>query len=208
MSEITITYFGHSCFKVTCNNKSILFDPYEDNNVPGLTLKRGIRVGNVYCSHEHGDHNARELVQSLNSTPFPVTYLTVPHDDCNGTKRGFCHVTFVDVDGITIAHLGDIGRLPTQDEYDALCKAQVILIPCGGYYTIDAKQSKQIIETCKPKLTILMHYRDGEIGYPVLEDIKDIQSIFPTLERLDTTTIHIQKDKLSLPRIITLQIEH
>lgn len=206
MSDILITYFGHSCFQVTCNNKSILFDPYADNNVPGLKLPRNISVSNVYCSHEHADHNAKDLVHALHTQPFPITLLTVPHDDANGLKRGFSNITFANVDGTIIAHLGDIGCLPTEDEYAQLKQADVILIPCGGYYTIDAKQAQKIIDFCNPKLTILMHYKDGDIGYEVLQDIKDIQEIIPTLERLDTTSITIDKNRLS-HRIITLQIQ-
>jgi len=56
MSEIEIAYYGHSCFKVCYRGNSILFDPYEDDSVPGLKLPEGMTADAVYCSHDHADH--------------------------------------------------------------------------------------------------------------------------------------------------------
>ena len=75
-----ITYYGHSCFLVEENNSRILFDPYEDESVPGLTLSKDISVDAVYCSHEHADHNAAHLVHTENKDPFPKEFIVVPHD--------------------------------------------------------------------------------------------------------------------------------
>lgn len=204
MKEITITDYGHACYKVECGADSILFDPYADDNVPGLRLPRGIRVSKVYCSHGHGDHNARELVEetAILKDPFEIEFITVPHDDCDGTKRGMNEITIVNVEGTKVVHFGDIGRLPDEEEYDALKGADIIFIPCGGHFTIDAVQAKEIIERLQPSLSILMHYRSDSFGYDVLAHINEIASLFANLEQLPGSTYVY--DGSEQGRIITL----
>lgn len=204
---ITITYYGHSCFKVENENHSVVFDPYEDGSVPGLKLPSGIHADVVYCSHAHADHDASSLItKTSDRDPFPVHKITVPHDDANGTKRGLTDITFVTIDHVTIAHLGDIGRMPTKEEYEQLGKADVLMIPCGGYFTIDAKQAEEILTHVHAKLNILMHYREGSRGYDVLSDIKDIQKVIPELKHLNESSVsfdenHIPEETITLEPI-------
>lgn len=77
MREIKVEWFGHSCFRIRKDGYAIVFDPYEDDNVPGLKLEI-LTANEVFTSHEHGDHNAREkvkLVKAYGETPFQVTHL-------------------------------------------------------------------------------------------------------------------------------------
>ena len=191
MKEIRITGYGHACFGIQCGGKSILFDPYKTGSVPGLDLPDGRTADRVYCSHEHGDHNARELVRetSPGCDPFPIRFLTVPHDDADGAKRGMNRISIADVNGTVVVHMGDIGRLPTEQEYEELKQADVLMIPVGGYYTIDAVQAKEIIDTVDAGLTILMHYRCGDMGYDVLQELSDIQKIIPEAECTEKSAV-------------------
>ena len=199
-----ITYYGHSCFLVEENNSRILFDPYEDESVPGLTLSKDISVDAVYCSHEHADHNAAHLVHTENKDPFPKEFIVVPHDHHDGKKRGMNRMTIVNIHGIRLAHLGDIGRLPTKEEYEKL-NVDILLIPSGGYYTINALEAKEIIDTIDAGLTILMHYRNEKQGYDVLEEIHDIMQIeIPSIMQIDSSTIEINQQLLNTHSIITL----
>ncbi len=203
---VKIEYFGHSCFEVSGANGSIVFDPYSDGSVPGLKLPNDMTADAVYCSHGHGDHNAEHLVEkSGHGDPYHVEKITVPHDDAEGSKRGLTKITFVDVDDITVAHLGDIGRLPLDQEYKELAKADVVMIPCGGFYTIDSSQAQEIIDHLKkPALKILMHFRDGAIGYDVLESIGDVMQTISDAEYLEESEIVL--DPKAVPnRIITLK---
>ena len=113
-------------------------------------------------------------------------------------------MTVVNIHGIRLAHLGDIGRLPTKEEYEKL-NVDILLIPCGGYYTINALEAKEIIETVNAGLTILMHYRNGKQGYDVLEDIHDImQNTIPSLKQIASSTLDINQHLLDSHSIITL----
>lgn len=201
---IKITYYGHACFKVVDGKESIVFDPYANNSVPGLKLPDNINANVVSCSHQHGDHNAKELINITNNHySFKVEKLTVPHDDKNGELRGFSDITIITMDNKKIVHFGDLGRDLTEKEYQLLESADIIMIPCGGYYTIDAKQAKSIITKLKAKVNILMHYRQNDIGYDVLSDLDTIKKEFNILiEKQDSTYIY---DPNSNGIIITLK---
>ena len=101
MDKIRVLYYGHSCFALRTGGGSVVLDPYEDGSVPGLRLPRGLTADVVYCSHDHSDHNAAQLVGLTGRpAPFPVSYLTVPHDDADGRKRGLTKLTFISACGI------------------------------------------------------------------------------------------------------------
>ncbi|MDY4049407.1 MAG: MBL fold metallo-hydrolase [Eubacterium pyruvativorans] len=206
MANVRIQYFGHACFKVSTEKGSAVFDPYEDGSVPGTTLPRNMEADAVFCSHDHHDHNGTERVKLTGrSCPFDVSFLTVPHDDANGEKRGFCRFTFLEAGGITVAHLGDLGRLPEENEYEKLSQADVLLMPCAGYYTIDAGQTKEMLgKLKKPSLKILMHYREGERGYDVQKSISEVMEIIPEVHRMQETEITV--DARDVPdQVITLR---
>ena len=191
MKPVTIISYGHACFKVICGSDSVLFDPYADDSVPGLKLPASISASKVYCSHGHSDHNARSLITETDplSDPFHAVFLSVPHDDAEGTKRGFSDITILDAWGTKIVHFGDIGRLPEDDEYEKLKGADIVMIPVGGFYTIDARQAAAIVRRLHPKLTILMHYRTDTSGYDVLAHIDDVRKAFPQTEVLSQSGI-------------------
>ncbi|MGN1381270.1 MAG: MBL fold metallo-hydrolase [Eubacterium sp.] len=208
MGTAVIKYYGHSCFKISSDAGSVILDPYEDGSVPGTLLPPGLKADAVYCSHDHHDHNAAEMVQLTGKEePFPASFITVPHDDADGKKRGLCRMTFLQTGGLTIAHLGDLGRLPSDEEYEKLTQADILLVPCAGYYTIDSAQAKTILARMKtPSLKILMHFRDGKRGYDVQEDIQDIMKVIPGVKRLRESEITI--DSADVPdEVITLEPE-
>lgn len=114
-------------------------------------------------------------------------------------------MTFLEADGITIAHLGDLGRIPTESEYEKLQQADVLLMPCAGYYTIDADQTKEILARLKtPSLKILMHFREGERGYDVQKTIFEVMQIIPDVHRLPQTEIEIDPENIP-DEVITLE---
>ena len=204
MSEIEIAYYGHSCFKVCYRGNSILFDPYEDDSVPGLKLPEGMTADAVYCSHDHADHNAEHLIHTSGINPFPLFRASVPHDDQGGRMRGFCDMTFLKVGTVTVVHMGDIGREPNEEEYEALQRADVLMIPVGGYYTIDSTMASKIIDRIGAKLNILMHFRKGAYGYDVLDTIDHVKESFPDLKQMPMERIVF--DEMHVPdEIITLE---
>ncbi len=205
MDEITVTYYGHSCFQVSWHGASVLFDPYQHGSVPGLELPGGIEADACYCSHGHADHNARNLVKVTgNRDPFPVTRMEVPHDEVGGRKRGMNQVTLVTCGNVTLAHLGDYGRLPTAPEYEVLRRAQVLFVPCGGFFTIGPQEAKELIRRAGAHLAILMHFRTGKQDYEVLSDISHIRKVFEGIDERKGSVFTFDGDAVPTG-VVTLQ---
>ncbi len=189
MGDIIITYYGHSCFKASCDKGSVIFDPYENNSVPGLRLPENLAADMVLCSHSHSDHNASGLVSSSGNNCFDVDVVTVPHDNEGGAKRGMNDISIVHMDGKRIAHFGDIGRMPTSSEYDILKGLDLAMIPVGGFFTIDIRQALDIVRCIKPKKVIFMHFRRDDTGYNVLSDIDQLDREYDSIRLLPQSEI-------------------
>ena len=189
-----LQYLGHSSFLLTADNGwKCVFDPYADDSVPGLKLPE-VTADDVVVSHGHSDHNAVYLVKRQESKipcPYTITVLKTDHDDQQGALRGKNDITILKSDQEKIVHCGDLGRKLTLQEIEALRQADAIMIPCGGYYTIDATTARDMIEAIRPKLTVLMHYRRGDVGYDVLSSLDDVCAIIPNVQILKQTEVEI-----------------
>jgi L-ascorbate metabolism protein UlaG (beta-lactamase superfamily) len=174
MEPVKIEYFGHACFRLSQAGRRIVLDPYADGSVAGCPPLR-LEAEAVYCSHDHGDHNAVQCV-TLTGQPAPkcaVTELETDHDDAGGKLRGKNIIRIFDFDGLRIAHFGDLGRLLTAEEIAQLRDLDCALIPVGGYYTIDAATAAEVAASVAPRLIIPMHYRTEQSGLPVIAFLED-----------------------------------
>lgn len=191
MEEVQITYIGHSCFAFRYRGQRIVLDPYADGSVPGLADVR-LEAEYVYCSHFHGDHGFTEGVtlKPAAAPAFTVEELDTDHDDVGGAKRGRNTVRIFHFGKLRVAHLGDLGRLPTEAEYARLSGVDCLLIPVGGFFTIDAVQAKEIVDNVRPRVTVPMHYRSKFGGFDVIAPLEDFTKLFPAVERGgDTLTL-------------------
>ncbi|NUM25855.1 MAG: MBL fold metallo-hydrolase [Candidatus Buchananbacteria bacterium] len=165
-----INWHGQSCFKLVGDKTTVITDPF-DNSI-GLRAPR-LAGDIVTISHDHGDHNNVEGVKGLNQTePFiikgPGEYeyknvfvygIASFHDNERGAKRGTNIIYRIEIDGITITHLGDLGHLLENEQLEKIEGTDILLIPVGGDYTIDGKQATKIISELEPRIVIPMHYR-------------------------------------------------
>ena len=173
-----ITYYGHSCFTLETEGYIIALDPY-DEHVPGYKPLE-IEACAVYCSHGHSDHCAVDKVQLMpggENDPFDIVEMETYHDDCEGEKRGMNWMRIFEAEGLRVAHLGDLGCELEEEEIEELKGVDVLMIPVGGFYTIDAAQAKKIVEQVKPRIVIPMHYRLLEKGFDVLADVHDFLNL-------------------------------
>ena len=133
---------GHSCFTLATEAGTLVIDPYEDGSVPGLSPLH-LEADAVYCSHEHRDHGNRAAV-ALSGKPCAVEVeeLATWHDEVQGAKRGPNTMRIFSAEGLRVAHLGDLGCGLTPEQAEALSGLDALLIPVGGFYTIDAGQAK------------------------------------------------------------------
>lgn len=173
MEKVRIVYHGHACFSLIDGDYQVVLDPYSDGSVPGLENVR-LRANAVYCSHGHGDHNFAQGVQLLpgSTAPYRLTVLETAHDDAGGSLRGMNKIHLFSFGNLRIAHMGDIGCSLTPEQTAALTGVDALLIPVGGYYTIDAGQAEAMVRALHPRVCIPMHYRRAHSGLPVLSGVE------------------------------------
>jgi len=164
-----ITWLGHSCFKIESKGYSIVLDPYQDSSVPGYKPVRET-ADQVLCSHDHKDHGAVESVtlRKGGTSPFTVETIATWHDDQQGTLRGSDTIHILDDGQCRVAHLGDLGCELNSEQKDKLRGLTALLIPVGGFYTIDAAQAGRLADELSPTVVIPMHYRGESFGYDVI----------------------------------------
>ena len=153
----------------------------------------------MLCSHEHRDHNGKEAVtlrQGMNS-PFTVRTIDTWHDDQQGTLRGSNLIHILDDGQFTVAHLGDLGCELMQSQIEELEGLDALLIPVGGYYTIDAVQARAVVEKLRPNITVPMHYRGENFGYDVLETVDAFVTVENPVVRYGRSWMSLDKNSSS-----------
>lgn len=173
-----ITYLGHSCFRVESQGWAIVLDPYGADSVPGYRPVQET-ADQVLCSHGHRDHGAVEQVtlRQGGASPFTVEALDAWHDDQQGALRGPDTIHILDDGQCRVAHLGDLGCALTPEQKDKLRGLTALMIPVGGYYTIDAAQASALADELAPAVVIPMHYRGEGFGYDVIGPLEDFTAL-------------------------------
>lgn len=163
-----IRCIGHAEFVLELENGlRIVTDPYDAScGYPVPPVQAHIAL----VSHGHHDHNAVENVQGLEQvidaageyeldTDVRVIAIEADHDDAGGAKRGKTLLFAVEAEGLRVMHLGDLGHVPTQAQLDALGHADVVMVPVGGFYTIDAQSALETARLLKARVILPMHYK-------------------------------------------------
>ena len=174
-----IRYYGHSCFALISNNGTVVFtDPYTG---VGYELPSGLTADVVTLSHAHFDHNYTQAVQAqrvISQTgAYQIADVSITgkesfHDEKQGALRGKNILFTIEIDGLKICHLGDLGEPYSVKLAEKIEGADILLLPVGGTYTIDARQAKEYVLKCNAKVIIPMHYKpsDGRLDIAGAEE--------------------------------------
>ncbi len=165
-----IQYLGHSCFRIISSyGTAIICDPYKAEMI-GFSMPR-VSCDIVTISHHHDDHDCIAEVAGNPAILEKEVYLAADdvaiesmkcwHDDKHGKLRGENYVFCFSVDGLKVVHMGDVGEL-NEELAARLYGCDVLLIPVGGVYTIDAKGAKWYIDRIQPKIVLPMHYKSAQ----------------------------------------------
>ncbi len=163
-----IEYYGHDLFTLTLESGAVIAtDPYS-----GLYQypERSLRADVCTVTHHHYDHDSVQILQGspvILDSPGPhrplggVTVTGFPcfHDEVEGKKRGENLIFVIEAEDLRVAHLGDLGHPLSADQVRALGPLDVLFLPVGGYYTIDAPTAFALMQALRPTVTIPMHYR-------------------------------------------------
>jgi L-ascorbate metabolism protein UlaG (beta-lactamase superfamily) len=174
-----IKFLGHAAFLITSDRGiRIITDPYKPGCFDG-----GIKYDKitedadiVTISHDHDDHNET----NINGNPtfikdsaakeikeIKISGVDVFHDTSEGKERGSNIIFNMLIDNMNVVHLGDLGHNLSSGEVDKIGNVDVLLIPVGGYFTIDAKVAENTINSLNPKVVIPMHFKTDKCGFPI-----------------------------------------
>lgn len=208
-----IKYLAHSAFLLTSGGGvKIVTDPYETGG--GMEYTPIDETADIVTvSHEHGDHNnagaikGNPAVLRKSGEAKGITFKAVAaaHDEQNGAQRGQNNVFRFEIDGISVCHCGDLGHLLSPEQYEALGKVDLLLLPVGGFFTIDAATATKMREQLKPAVTIPMHYKTEKSGLPIA-GVEDFLTGKTGVVRSNESTLELTKETLpSVPQIVVLK---
>jgi L-ascorbate metabolism protein UlaG (beta-lactamase superfamily) len=193
---LDINWLGHSCFRIKGKEGSVITDPC--NPASGYSLSK-LKADIVTLSHNHPGHSYIEAVEpGFREINGPGEYefksifisgLSTFHDNEKGNLRGKNTVFIMEIDGVTLCHLGDIGHSPVPDLEEELGDIGVLFIPVGGLNTIDSNIAAEIVRSLAPKIVIPMHYKT-----PVVT--RDLEPVDKFLKKLGV------KDIVSQPKLV------
>lgn len=199
-----IKWLGHSCFKISSEGGiRILTDPFDDN--VGYKLP-SVETDIITISHGHFDHNFIDCVKGnfevINRVgnfyikDIPITGIHTYHDEVNGEKRGDNIIFIFEVDGVRICHLGDIGHTLSPSQLQMIGEVDILLIPIGGIYTLDAEGAFEVIEQLKPSIIIPMHYKTPSLKFE-LEGADKFISKMGDVKSLESKVFEIKKQEIN-----------
>lgn len=198
-----IQWLGHSCFLMTLsNNVTVVTDPFSDDI--GYKLPK-IKADIVTVSHNHSDHNnlkgVRGQFKLFNETGdfieknIKMKGIASYHDKVKGLLRGKNIIFKFEIEGLGICHLGDLGHTLNHEQIKQIGKVDILFVPVGGKYTIDAKRANKIIKLLKPRVTIPMHYQTRELKFS-LDSINKFTDNLENVSTLDKNEFEINMDNL------------
>lgn len=208
-----IKWLAHAAFLITSDSGTrIITDPYETTDA--------LRYGEieesadiVLVSHDHADHsnvaavkgNPQVVRGTTEAKGIKIKGVSTAHDDSGGSQRGKNTIFCFEVDGLNVCHAGDLGHMLTDEQAAAIDKVDVLLIPVGGFFTIDAKTADRICERLKPGVIIPMHYKTDKLDFPIA-GVDGFLKGKDNVTRLDSSEIEIKAGELpASARIMVLK---
>lgn len=213
-----VKWLGHACFLLTTNAGSrIITDPYEPGSFGAINYGPIEDLADVVTvSHDHGDHND---AMSIKGNPQVVDQpgekrisgirikgIPAHHDPSGGKERGSNIIFCFTLDGMNVCHAGDLGHQPTEEQLAQMGAVDVLMVPVGGTFTLDAKGANQLVERLKPRVVIPMHFKTAKCNLPI-GGVEDFLKLRKDVRRAGASELTL--DKASLPaQTETILLEH
>lgn len=172
-----IKWLGHACFLITARDGlRVITDPYAvGGGISYSPIEEAADV--VLVSHDHGDHNNISAVRgkpevvkgSGTKTAKGIRFkgTATSHDASQGTQRGSNTVFCFTIDGLNLCHLGDLGHALSPGQVTEIGAVDILFVPVGGFFTIDAVVASQVCDQLKPRIAIPMHFKTPKCAYPI-----------------------------------------
>ncbi len=172
---LQIRWHGHSCFEIK-DDITLVTDPHDGKSIgiPAPNIEGDI----ILVSHDHYDHNSVKTVEKIGSKVVRderkrniynvvIRGIKTYHDENFGDSRGENIIFKFLIDDINFCHLGDLGHILEEDIAEKIGDVDILFIPVGGNFTIDANYAWKIVNLIKPSIVIPMHYKIGGLSLPI-----------------------------------------
>lgn len=196
-----ISYLGHSAFKIKGRTTSIVTDPFDAATV-GLKFPK-VEADVVTVSHDHNDHNQAALISGVKRVldgpgEYEISgtsFIGIPsfHDAKKGEERGKNTIFVIEMEGLRLCHLGDLGHPLNEEALSQIGDVDILFVPVGGKFTLGPKEAVEVVKGVEPKVIIPMHYLQDGMN----------QETFGSLARLDEFLSEMGLKTLRLPRFST-----
>jgi L-ascorbate metabolism protein UlaG (beta-lactamase superfamily) len=202
-----VRWYGHAAFKLTtAQGVRIILDPYEPGFGGALTYGAITDEADlVLTSHDHGDHSYVRDIKgkftriekegSYDEAGVKIQAIPCFHDPSKGKERGKNLIFVIEADGLKVAHVGDLGHVLDPGTLQNIGPVDLLLLPVGGFYTIDAKEATEVMHAIKPRLTIPMHYRTEKCGFPITT-VDDFTKGKKGVKVLNASELEVTKETL------------
>ena len=170
-----IKWIGHACFLLKDNNGTkVLLDPF-DSSVGYKVYDENADI--ITVSHHHRDHDYTEIVKgnpiiidregTYNKHNINLRGIPSFHDKTKGANRGKNTIFVFDIEGYKICHLGDLGYVLSDEEIKNIGEVNILMLPVGGFFTIDAKEAAEVALKINSNYIIPMHYKRSAVDLPI-----------------------------------------
>lgn len=202
--KMDIYFYGQACFKLKGKSATVFVDPYKEE-FTGLKLPKDLSANLALSTHDHDDHNNLDAItDAVLKIAGPGEYevngvsvvgVSTFHDGEKGAQRGRNTVYNISMDGLNIVHLGDLGEKLSEEQIEEIGSTDILLVPVGSVYTIDAKAASDVVSQLEPRIVIPMHY-----GLPGLKfELEPLENFLKEMgfENVEAQPkLSITKDKL------------
>ncbi|MCL4374268.1 MBL fold metallo-hydrolase [Patescibacteria group bacterium] len=211
-----IKYLGHSAFSLKTKDARLVTDPFSPKMV-GLKFPK-IEADIVTVSHQHEDHNQTQLIAGaplvidwpgqFEKNGVRISGYRSFHDDKQGGERGEVILYKIEADGIAFLHCSDLGMIPDDAFIDQIGDVDVLAVPVGGYYTINADQSALLIKKIEPAIVIPMHYRVNQTQLSQLDPVEVFLKKMGVETTVPTPKLVLKKEDLldQEMRVVVMEI--
>ena len=210
---VNIKWFGHSMWKIRNENVSIIIDPFTDI---GYKIPQNESSNILLISHSHFDHNNISIIKGnptiikdegkFNVSGVDIQTFSVWHDENQGAERGENLLIKFILSEKSFLHCGDLGHDLENDMVEKIGKIDVLFIPVGGHFTIDAKTAKKLVDKINPVIVFPMHYKTPVLDFPIANK-EEYLNLVDNVKEYSTNQIDLGEEDFSESRTIILSYE-